>query len=644
MELVVTLSSNLDGAGGLRVVDPITVLGLGRRAPDAGAATTALKDAGDIARRLGASRMIRGGLMRAGSGVRLDATIYATNDMSVLARASVDGPLDNVATLSDSMTLALLRTPWAGRGGGAVNPAAITTSSVPAMRAYLQGEMAIAGAQFRTASQSFARAIAADSTFWFAYWRYMYARSYHNQPVDSAVRATVVAHRMQFPEQDRLLVESRLGSGQRDRLASLRAITNQFPSYWPAWFELGDLLTHHGAFLGVSSEEAILVLGRTVQLNPHFVPAWEHLFWLALLAHDTSASGRALEQLTALHIDTLTQGEWDLDRLNYYRYLDHLVRSSGEPRAADSELGARLFAHEPESRNLEQHAVSLTNYGFYRAQLDLSRRVAAKGARLDVLTAQTWGAALAWAGRGAWDPAFASARQYARATANPRGALWAFGLATTGAWLGAVPPDSAALLRDAAQRSDSGRGPAGAAEIAWLDGILACARGDRNALASSRRTLATNSEPSARMLDRSLAAFDTAMSGRQTDAGRSLAALEWENANASWAFRNGGAHPFIAAVDRFAAGRWLLSAGDTAEAIRLLRLQESDLPADLHPMPSANLIVGTLAYPALERIESARGHSAQARRSAALFRERVDLASSALAAVDSPWVCGGSKR
>jgi hypothetical protein len=264
--------------------------------------------------------------VRAGSGVRLEAAVYATSDRAVLARASAEAPLNAITVLTDSITLGLLRTPWAGRGA-VPNPAAITTSSVPALRAYLQGERAIAAAQIRTASEAFANAMAADSTFWFAYWRYLYARSYHNQPVDSAIVAAVIAHRSGFPEQDRLLVESRLAQGQQAKLTLLREITKRFPTYWPAWFELGDELTHHGAFLGVSSEEARAVLTRTVDLNPRFLPAWEHLFWLAVLAHDTAASGRALASMTALHIDSLTRGEWDLDRLDYYRYLDRLART-----------------------------------------------------------------------------------------------------------------------------------------------------------------------------------------------------------------------------------------------------------------------------------------------------------------------------
>ena len=83
-ELVVTLSASLDGVTGQRVVEPMTVV-LGQRpvSADAAIATRA-----DLARRLGASTMISGQLARAGSRIRLDATVHAVNDLTATTRVS----------------------------------------------------------------------------------------------------------------------------------------------------------------------------------------------------------------------------------------------------------------------------------------------------------------------------------------------------------------------------------------------------------------------------------------------------------------------------------------------------------------------------------------------------------------------------
>ena len=50
------------------------------------------------------------------------------------------------------------------------------TPSLPALRAFLNGERLIAGGRWRAAADAFQLATAIDSTFWLAYWRYAFAR------------------------------------------------------------------------------------------------------------------------------------------------------------------------------------------------------------------------------------------------------------------------------------------------------------------------------------------------------------------------------------------------------------------------------------------------------------------------------------
>ncbi|HSJ32388.1 MAG TPA: serine/threonine-protein kinase, partial [Longimicrobiales bacterium] len=617
-ELVVTVSANLQGIAGLRVVDPIAVLGQPENA-DAGLEVRMRQAA-----RLGASSVLLGQLSRTGTRVRAAAVVRT--DSGIVTQVSVEAAAEDIAALTDSLTLALFRTPWAAGTAPAPSPAAIRTRSVAALRAYLDGELAIAGARFRLAPEAFARAIEADSTFWFAYWRYWFARSYHGSPVDSAIVATVLAHRATFPEPDRLLVEARMANGQRARLERLRVVTERHPSYWPAWFELGDHVTHAGAFLGVPLEEAGTALRRTVELNPRFVPAWEHLLWTSLLQRDTAQTGRVLAELQALRMDTLAPLEWDLRPLDYYRYLDHLARSGGEPRDEDAEIGVRVLTGTPGEVDPERRASTILLYGFPRAQLHLSQRIVAARPAPGVVAAHLWGGALAWAGRGAWDSAFAAARQYARTATHPRGALWAYGLVTAGAWLGRLHPDSSASLRELAARSEAAAHDDGQAELAWLDGLIACTRGRDPALARARAVLESSGAPAAPTLAASLAALADARAGHTADAARALAALEAANADRSWQQRHGAQHPFVIAINRIAAARWLLTAGDTGAAIGLLRLHETDLPNTLQPLPAVNQVLGTFTLPLLADVEAARGRVPLARRHRAAWQERADLA------------------
>jgi hypothetical protein len=139
----------------------------------------------------------------------------------------------------------------------------------------------------RASAAAFARAIAADSTLWLAYWRHAWARGFHALPVDSAITATYLAHRAELPVPDRLLIEARTTRGLNDRRVRLEALVERFPDYWPGWFELADLHLRHAPFAGGTIAEAQRPLRRAVALNRDFVPGWDRLLWVAVAGRDT---------------------------------------------------------------------------------------------------------------------------------------------------------------------------------------------------------------------------------------------------------------------------------------------------------------------------------------------------------------------
>jgi hypothetical protein len=618
-QVAVMLSDALGGVTTMPVADPLLALA------DPAFGRGADEDRLRRARRAGFATVVLGRLVQSDSLVRAIVSVHDTRDGRVLGTGSTFAPA-HPAALADSLALALLRSRWFADREPTLAMAARGTSSMAALRAFVAGERAVAGARFRLAPELFARAIEADSAFGLAYWRYWFARGYHGSPVDSSVIAAVLARRASFPEPDRLLVEARMAGNERDRLARLRTVTTRHPAYWPGWFELGDHLTHHGAFLGVQLHEARAALRRVAELNPGFVPAWEHLLWTALLERDTAESAAALARLEALRIDTLARREWDLRPVDYYRYLVHLVRTGGEPRSEDTEIGADVLSGTAGASDPERTSATLLLYGFPRAQLVLSQRILQRNPPARIATAHTWGMALAWAARGGWDSAFANARSFARATPHPRGALWAFALVATGAWLGELHPDSARLLAPFAERSAHGRTPAGRAELAWLHGILACRTGDRAALAERQQELQRSTAPSASALATALAAFGTAFDGDAAQPAEELAALELDNAAAAWQFAHGPDHPFASGLHRIAAAQGLLQAGDTAAAAALLLLHETDLPNTLHPLAPAQVVLSPYSLRLLARIEEARGNREEARRHRGMLTERADLA------------------
>jgi len=84
-------------------------------------------------------------------------------------------------------------------------------------------------------------------------------------------------------------------------------------------------------------------------------------------------------------------------------------------------------------------------------------------------------------------------------------------------------------------------------------------------------------------------------------------------------------HPFLTGINRLALSRWLLSAGDTSGAARVLTWHEAVLVA---PVEQTNLANGLLASPAyLERarIEEARGRRDAAAAYYRQFLRRYDM-------------------
>jgi TolB-like protein/tetratricopeptide (TPR) repeat protein len=586
-ELVLTVSAGLTGTGSLRAVEPTTVLA---RITDADSAQS-LERATTLATAWGAGRVVHGTLMRVGEGVRLDLGVFATETAAALERFVVSVPTDDIAALSDSVTLAMLRGSWSGLGVVPPSSGALRTASVPALRAYLEGERALARGRLRLAPQHFAQAVALDSTFWFARWRHAYSLNSHGESADSSVLASLFAHRGELPDADRLLIEAWFTGEVDEGLERRRSITRQFPDYWPGWFELGNVLLHSAPYLGHSIAESRAAFERLTELNPSFVPAWEHLMWVGLGQPDTALAARALARLERVGLDSIAARESGLQTLEFYRYLVQLRLTNDTPDPAFTRIGVRDLADQPGSMAPERFAADLAGHGFYRAQLALSRDLRATNAPANVRGAHAWAEAVALAGLGDWNAAVAAAAAFARESAEPRAALWGYGLCVIGAWLGELSPDEIGPLRELAARSAAARPASGAAELAWLDGIVAVARRDSPALAAQRTTLERSDAGAASELARALRAFELALDGSPNVAADTLASLEMEMARGGWIFRWAGDHPFANAIHRTAAGRWLLARGDSAAAARLQRWHEAVLPGRLYPVQEVNRLI-----------------------------------------------------
>jgi TolB-like protein len=615
-DLVFTLSAALDGLGGIRVVNAHTVLAQAR--PDG-----LYSDAEGVAlaQRFGAGSVVRGSLVRQGGTVLLDFVLAPIDSTAApVARASVAGAPDSVAALTDSTVRALLRQVWAR--GSPPTPSlegALRTHSGPALRAFLRGEGEMAGGMWDSAAVSYGRARDADPSFWLAYARELFARNWSLAEAEDTVVAALQRHRFELPDYDRLTTEAIVLWSQDSTALSLeraRELSERYPTSWFGWLIYADNLFHNGPLLGHGLGEARAGFERALALNPNLIPAHEHLMLLALQDRDSVASGRALRDLARLDAGPILTADGYGNRMLQFRFLDALQRGDRSlVRALTDSIARDAISGDAEGGTF----YDAFRYGRFAEQIRVSEQVIRVGPEV-LHRADRELLAFSWAARGRWDSALVALDRMAAAGADTTVALRSYGLATVGAWLGAVDPDEAVARRGPALAAAGSDGPA-RAEVAWLDGLAAAGRRDHQALATARAALSRAGDPDWTALDRSLGAFDAELRGASREAGETMAELEWEEAAlGAPAFRR---HPYAIAVNRLAAARWLSAAGEHDPAARLLTWVDGAYL--LHPATVYGIMLSGLVNLERGRIEERRGHARPARNHYGEFLSRYDL-------------------
>lgn len=612
-DLAVTLAATLDGIEELRTVDALTVLA--HSPPDS--AVLPLPRARSLAAELGAGRMIRGSLTRQGHGTRVDAAVYHGSD---IVRASTTIPAGtDLGAVTDSVTLALVRQLWSRSSPELPSAAALATRSAEALRAYVEGEHALARGAMSAAVAAFERAFAHDSTYWFAYWRSLYPRVYEGSSADPEVMARIVAHRDEFPPADRRLVEAQMAATVAERLGILEETSRLFPTHWPAWYTRGNLLVHHAPYLGTSYREAGEALERVVALNPAFGSGWEHLFWLATLRRDSAAAARLSDRLH-------TFGEGGVSRFNddLLTYYDIGARFATRGDTLPPEQVRQIAAYIDGYAGpipAAAFGTGLLILGLPRATVLVANAVLDRHPRAGLVAGMWRGKAYGWAGRGAWDSAAVAIDRWVLADGSWSARLAGYGLMATGAALGAVDPAAADELRPADPPGDAG--PEARAEAAWLEGVVAYAGGDTAAITAAREALVATDGAFLPLLTASLEALRLDARGQRDAAIRTLAAAEDSAANHFGPAELRFVHPHVSTVDRVLLGRWLREAGRPDDAIRFLSWNEA-IFAGAPPLELVNRTVGLLGLYERARAEEGMGRYEDARRHYLRFVESVD--------------------
>ena len=300
--MVDVLSTNLDGMGGFRTIDSRTVMSRWREGVE-GATTPDLRTSLEIAAETGARFAVVGSVVGNPAGVRLDAELYDLSTGEEVAQVTREGSADEVLDLTSALSVDLTRELLGTSTDASVQELrldALTTTSLPALRAYLEGEAAFRNANFADAVAAYEEAVALDSLFALAWVRlsssYGWLDNIGNaSAAEAGEHAAALVDRL--PARDRILVRASEAArtGDTSYYDEIRESVRLYPDDPDLWFELGEFIYHVGLRHGVATlPQALEAFERAVELDPGFGPYQVHPLELTIVAGERAEAEEKL--------------------------------------------------------------------------------------------------------------------------------------------------------------------------------------------------------------------------------------------------------------------------------------------------------------------------------------------------------------
>ena len=299
--MVTALSLNLDGAAGLRAIADRTVFAAwekqgssnGSSGDDSSNEGTSTESALAVARDVGARYAVVGSAVQLGGELRLAAEVRRAGTGGRLGQVEVRGDPERVTTLTDRLTRKVLGVLLERSEDQvpSVDLASITTSSLPALKAYLRGERHYRSAQYEAAIEDYEAAVSRDSAFALVYARLGLCHGWLvNLEKNRQYWQKAARHAGQLPQRERRIVRAvHLRNGGRAVAAadSLRRISADYPDDPAVWYALGETLYHNAVPRGLP--EADTAFGRAIDLDPGMAPYHHHFVDMAFSVHHDSA-------------------------------------------------------------------------------------------------------------------------------------------------------------------------------------------------------------------------------------------------------------------------------------------------------------------------------------------------------------------
>jgi DNA-binding SARP family transcriptional activator/tetratricopeptide (TPR) repeat protein len=299
------LAARLDGAGELTTVDPNAVF------RSAANREHVAKDGGALlAASLAAGSYVVGEAVLAGERLQLRISLYRTSDRRETARAAASGQADSVFALVDGLALRLLGS-LANRDRAYAADAQPITTSLAAMKRYVEGEALSRAGRGDAALDAFAEAVELDSTFALGFYRLAVAQEWSgrgDRGRAALARAQMLSERL--PARVRLLVSAASARDRGDVDAAerlYRSISQSYPEERDAWIGLGETLFHGNPSRGRPSAEARASLERALAMDP--IRGAEPLFHLVAIAFGEGRMAAA-DSLSARFLEGFPEADY----------------------------------------------------------------------------------------------------------------------------------------------------------------------------------------------------------------------------------------------------------------------------------------------------------------------------------------------
>jgi tetratricopeptide (TPR) repeat protein len=358
------LQAKLTGEGGPRSADTRSVLAAVRDAGGADDQDLPADGVDRVARAIGAGRVLQGSIVGPADHLVIAASLLEMPGGRTLAQASVTGPKDSLFPMVDRLTAQVLAL---GAGARSGQLSALTTTSLEALKAYLDGVAAFRRGAFQVSTPALERAVQLDSTFALALSALIESDGWHPASVDMRrVNQLAWRYRTRLNPQDQLFLTIRQGSRYplvtpwTDRIADAEKAVQTIPESPEAWQYLGDALFHAGRLSDIAEPEsrARQAFEKSFRLDSLFGSPISHLVRMAVIAGDTAALRLWTTRMIALDSsgESAALARWDLlaatrDGPGIARYLADLRSQpvlTVQAILFQNPLDSVTIAHQPE--------------------------------------------------------------------------------------------------------------------------------------------------------------------------------------------------------------------------------------------------------------------------------------------------------